>query len=228
MQSISAGSGTIADKGREPARRDLAVGCFASICRDRLADELLGFSRTCPEIDIGLHEMMRGALLPALRNGDLSLAVLPGREEPGVHSAELWHDRVLVAMAPGHRLAGLATVKPSELRDEIFLVSRQQFGGDMHRFLAHCILPLGPTLNATIIDLGPPRIIDRVAAGDGIALISSSHAEHAGSAVVLRPIDAAGALFPVRAYWTAAEPEWPLSGLIRSLKAGSQSFGTER
>jgi DNA-binding transcriptional LysR family regulator len=227
MQSISAGSGTIEDKGRKPARRDLAVGCFASICRDRLADELLGFSRTCPEIDIGLHEMMRGALLPALRIGDLSLAVLPGREEPGVHSAELWHDRVLVAMAPGHRLAGLSAIRPAELLDEIFLVSRQQFGSDMHRFLAQRILPLGPTLNATISDLGPPRIIERVAAGDGIALISSSHAEHAGPAVVLRPIEAVGALFPVRAYWTAPEPDWPLSGLIRSLKAGARPFGTD-
>jgi DNA-binding transcriptional LysR family regulator len=227
MQSISAGPGTIAAKGREPVPRNLAVGCFASIRRDRLADELLAFSRTCPEVDIGLHEMMRGALLPALRNDDLSLAVLPGKEEPGVHSAELWQDRVLVAMAPGHRLAALPAIRPSELLDEIFLVSRQQFGSDMHRFLAQRILPLGPTLNATISDLGPPRIIDRVAAGDGIALISSSHAEHAGPAVTLRPIDAPGALFPVRAYWTAAEPDWPLAGLIRSLKAGSQPSGID-
>jgi DNA-binding transcriptional LysR family regulator len=222
MESVSAGFGTTAH--RAPESRSLAVGCFASICRDRLADELLVFSRTCPEVDIGVHEMQRGALLPALRNGNLSLAVLPGKPEPGTHSIGLWHDRVLVAMAPGHRLAGRAMIRPFELRDEIFLTSQQQFGGDMHRFLAQRILPLGPAPNATIMDMGPPRILDRVAQGDGIALICGSHEDLGRSAIVVRPVDAPGALFPVRAYWTADSPPEPLAGLIRSLKARSTPF----
>ncbi|RYY47114.1 MAG: hypothetical protein EOP59_01730, partial [Sphingomonadales bacterium] len=74
----------------------MAVGCFASICRDRLADELLDFSRVCPEVDIGVHEMARGSLLTALRGGELSLAVLPGEDEPGTRSVEVWQDRVMV------------------------------------------------------------------------------------------------------------------------------------
>jgi DNA-binding transcriptional LysR family regulator len=204
--------------------RNLAVGCFASICRDRLADELLIFSRSRPEVDIGVHEMQRGALLPALRNGDLSLAVLPGKPEPGTHSIGLWHDRVLVAMAPGHRLAESATIRPVELRDEIFLTSQQQFGGDMHRFLVQRILPVGPALTTTIIDLGPPKILDRVAQGDGIALISGSHEDLLDGAIVVRPVDAAGAVFPVRAYWTEQDPGEPLAGLIGSLKARAGPF----
>ena len=209
---------------RAPESRSLAVGCFASICRDRLADELLAFSRACPDVDIGVHEMQRGALLPALRSGSLSLAVLPGKPEPDTQSIGLWHDRVMVAMASGHRLAGQAMIRPSELRDEIFLTSQQQFGGDMHRFLAQRILPLGPALNATIIDMGPPRILDRVAQGDGIALICGSHEDIVRSAIVVRPVDAPGALFPVRAYWTEGTPAHPLAGLIRSLKGRSSPF----
>lgn len=208
----------------EPAEGDIgrhtiALGCFASICRDRLADELLAFSRICPSVDIGVHEMPRGALLPALRMGSLSLAVLPGKDEPGVRSAEVWQDRVMVAMPADHPLAGRESIRPAELRDEAFLVSRQQFGSDMHRFLARLILPLGPALNATIIDLGLPRILGRVAECGGIALICQSHVEHVGADIVARPIDAPGAVFPVRAYWKDAEPEWPLSALIDSLKA---------
>jgi DNA-binding transcriptional LysR family regulator len=223
MESVSAGSGINAPKGGE-SLRNLAVGCFASICRDRLADELLVFSRSRPDVDIGVHEMQRGALLPALRNGNLSLAVLPGKPEPYTHSIGLWHDRVLVAMPPGHRLAASATVRPADLRDEIFLTSQQQFGGDMHRFLAQRILPIGPALNTTIIDLGPPRILARVAQGEGIALISGSHEELLGDGLVVRPVDAVGALFPVRAYWIQEDPAEPLAGLIASLKARAGPF----
>ena len=218
MESVSAGSGINAPKGME-SLRNLAVGCFASICRDRLADELLIFSRSRPEVDIGVHEMQRGALLPALRCGDLSLAVLPGKPEPDTHSIGLWHDRVLVAMPPDHPLATSSTIRPDELRDEIFLTSQQQFGGDMHRFLAQRILPVGPALATTIIDLGPPKILDRVAQGDGIALISGSLEELLNGGIVVRPVEAAEALFPVRAYWTEEDPAEPLAGLIGSLKA---------
>jgi DNA-binding transcriptional LysR family regulator len=223
MESVSAGSGINARKGME-SLRNLAVGCFASICRDRLADELLVFSRSRPEVDIGVHEMQRGALLPALRSGDLSLAVLPGNPEPGTHSIGLWHDRVLVAMPPDHPLSASSTIRPDALRDEIFLTSQQQFGGDMHRFLAQRILPAGPALTTTIIDLGPAKILDRVAQRAGIALISDNHEELSDGGIVVRPVDAHGAQFPVRAYWTEEDPAEPLAGLIASLKARAGRF----
>lgn len=214
MESVSAGSGTsLAGQGQH----DLAVGCFASICRDRLADELLDFSRVCPAVDIGVHEMGRGALLAALRSGDLSLAVLPGDDEPGTRSVEVWHDRVMVAVPHGHALTVKAAVLPADLRDYPLLVSRQQYGSDMHRFLARMILPAGAALDTTIIDVGPARLVDRVAHGAGVTLICESHVAHLAADVTVLPVFANGARFPVRAYWTDAEPTWPLSALIGSL-----------
>ena len=200
-------------------RPNLAIGCFASICRDRLADELLAFTRLCPQVDIGVHEMPRASLLPALRAGTLALAVLPGKPEPGLRSAEIWRGRVLAAMPADHPLALKSTVSPADLRNAPMLVSRQQLGGDMYRFLAARILPLGPALSATILDLGPPRILQRVARGEGLALVCESHSDLLGEDVVLRPVDSPGATFPVRAYWPDADPEWPVSALIRSLNA---------
>lgn len=217
MQSVPAGSGVPVPMGSD--RPSLAVGCFASICRDRLADELLEFSRICPQVDIGVHEMPRGALLPALRVGDLALAVLPGKEEPGLRSAEIWQGTVMIAMPRGHPLADCATVSPRDLSGHPILVSRQQLGGEMHRFLASRILPAGLTLNATILDLGPARIINSVARGDGVALVCESHFDAIGDGVITRPVDAPGAVFAVRAYWPDVDPEWPVSALIDSLNA---------
>jgi DNA-binding transcriptional LysR family regulator len=217
MDICPAGSGAHASDGRKPGRDGLAVGCFASICRDRLADELLAFSRLCPAIDIGVHEMQRGALLSALKAGDLSLAVLPGKEEIGFRSVEIWRDRVMVALPLDHPLAARDAVQPSELQGEPMLVSTGQFGSDMHRFLAGRVLPLGPVLDVKFVELGPARILQRIADGVGIALVCESHAAQIGDRVAIRPIAAAHAPFPVRAYWTDEEPAWPLSCLIRSL-----------
>ena len=217
MQRVpaSAGETSISDAER-PA---LAIGCFASIGRNRLADELLAFSRVCPQVNIGVHEMARASLLPALRAGTLALAVLPGKDEPGLRSAEIWQDRVMAAMPADHPLARKPALSPADLRSQPMLVSRQQLGGDMYRFLAGRILPLGPALSATILDLGPPRILGRVARGEGLALVCESHADLLDEGVVLRPIDAPGAVFPVRAYWPDTDPPWPVSALIRSLNA---------
>lgn len=217
MGSVSAGSGTIFPFKGDPEQHDLSVGCFASIGRDRLADELLEFSRVYPKVDIGVHEMGRGALLAGLRRGDLSLAVLPGDEEPGTRSTHVWHDRVMVAAPHGHALAVKAAVLPSDLLDQPLLVSRQTYGSDMHRFLARMILPAGAALDTTIVDVGPARLIDRVAAGAGVTLICESHVAHLAADVAVMPVFASGARFPVRAYWTDAEPGWPLSALIGSL-----------
>lgn len=215
MQCVPAGSGEtpIGDADRS----SLAIGCFASICRNRLADELLAFSRICPQVDIGVHEMRRGSLLPALRAGDLSLAVLPGNEEPGLRSAEIWQGRVMVAMPADHVLARQPVIRPGELRDQPMLVSRQELGGDMHRFLAGRILPIGLALSANILDLGPPRILDRVARGEGLTLVCESHADLIGSGITVRPVDAPGAIFPVRAYWLDSDPPRLVSALIRCL-----------
>lgn len=218
MKSVSAGVG--ANSPIRDGRADLAVGCFASICRDWLADRLLGLSHRWPQIDIGVHEMSRGALLPALRAGHLALAVLPGNAVPGLRSAEICQGRVMIAMPPGHPLAGRPSVSPADLGSHPVLVSRQQLGGDMHRFLAGRILPEGVALSATILDLGPARMLRAVAAGEGVALVCQSHADALADGVVTRPVDSPGALFPVRAYWPDADPEWPVSALIDSLDIG--------
>lgn len=217
MQRVPAGSGDLPPEDIE--RPSLAIGCFASIGRNRLADELLAFSRICPQVDIGVHEMPRASLLPALRAGTLALAVLPGKDEPGLRSAEIWQGRVMAAVSADHPLARKAIVSAADLRCQTMLVSRQQFGSDTYRFLVGRILPLGPALNATILDLNPPRILDRVARGEGLTLVCESDADLLGEGVVVRPVDAPGAVFPVRAFWPDVDPPWPLSALIRSLNA---------
>jgi DNA-binding transcriptional LysR family regulator len=203
---------------------DLAIGVFASICRDRLGEQLLAFARAAPNVGIGVHEMSRTALLPALVAGELGLVMGPGRERYELPSMRLWTDQVMIAIGREHRFAARKIVTPAQMREEVFIVSRQQHGGDMHRFLSQRISPLAPALNAVLMDLGPPRVMDRVAEGEGVALICASHAEHlVDDRIEVRPIDSAGAEFPVSAYWRDPRPEPQLAALIDTLAASARS-----
>jgi DNA-binding transcriptional LysR family regulator len=205
------------------AQRDLAVGCFGSFYCDRLGDALLAFASRCPDVNVGIHDMPRAALLPALDGGELALAILPGAARPHLESMRLWRDRAMVALPSGHPLAAHASLTPAQLRDAVFLVSRRQQGGDMHRFLSHRIRPLAPVFAGMLLDVGPARLIEHVAEGEGIALVCASEVETTDARVVVRPVDAHGAIFPVCAYWREAEPAWPLSVLL-GLLAGSPAI----
>lgn len=219
MQGAPAAPGDSIPNGPDD-RPLLAIGCFASICGDRLVEELLAFSRHYPQVDIGVREMARGPLLRALRAGDLALAVLPGPEEAGLCSVELWQGQVMAAMPIDHPLARRTALRPADLAAEPMLVSRQEPDGDMHRFLAGRILPQGSALHAAILDLDPPRIQERVAAGEGLTLVCDRNGASIGRDVTTRPIDAPGARFAVRAFWRNAASNWPLSALIERLTAG--------
>lgn len=195
------------------ADHTLAIGCFASIGRDRLADLLVGFGRAHPGIDVGVHEMPRAALLPALVAGELDLVIMPARPLTDLPSKRLWRDWPMVAMAHDHPLAACAVLTPADVQDQTFLISRQAQPGEMHRFLAGRLRPAA-SLTGVIASTGLPRLLERVAGGRELALVPNSWP--VGDQLATRPI-VGGTEFPVQAYWRDRRPEPPLSLLIAAL-----------
>lgn len=195
----------------------LAIGCFASICRDRLADRLIAFGHRWPAVDIGVHEMPRQELLAGVREQSLALAVTPGEAPADLPAAALWTDQVALAVAASHPLAARGEAGARDLAAEHLLISRQEHGGEMHRFLSNRVAPLAP-LPGELCNMGLPRLLTKVAAGEGVALLCMSHAAIAGSGVRLLPFATANATFAVRAVWRDREPGWPLDALIAQLR----------
>lgn len=194
----------------------LAIGCFASIGRSRLADLLVTFGRIAPQVDVCLHEMARSALLPALVAGELDLVIMPPRPLTDLPSAKLWRDWPMVAMAADHPLASRDAVTPGDLTDQTFLISSQTQAGELHRFLADRIGP-AVTLTGVLSSTGLPRLLERVAGGRELALVPSTWP--VGDRLVTRPIAGVAADFPVQAYWRDRQPQAPLSQLIAALMA---------
>src|SRR5262245_56532997 len=85
----------------------LAVGAIPTIAPYVLPPTLEGFSRRCPRAELIVREAVTSALLPALVDGelDLALAALP-IEDPHLESEPLLTEPLLLALPVGHRLAG--------------------------------------------------------------------------------------------------------------------------
>ena len=199
------------DGGASPT---IAIGCFASLCRDRLADPLMAFGAVCPEVGVGVHEMGLAELLPAVAAGRLALAVRPGGPVTGFASAELWVDRAVVAAAQGHRLAQGGDVTAATLDGEVLLISRDRGREQLHRFLVERLFPEGAPATRIVSDERRSRLLARVAEGEGIALLCESQVDAGMAHLAVMPVADVAARFGVRAYWRDAAMDATLTRLL--------------
>lgn len=207
--------------GPTPAESDIAIGCFASLCRDRLADQLLALSRLAPQSGIGVHELTLTELLPAVRSGGVALAVAPEGSvegEAALASMALWCERAVVAVAADHPLAGQRALSPDVLVDAVVLLSTDRPESEMQRYLLTRLFGTQrPPVDAR--PGGGEALMARVVAGEGVALVLAGHPVPTG--VVTRPIAGAAACFAVRAWWRADDRSPALAILLRLLGKAS-------
>jgi DNA-binding transcriptional LysR family regulator len=200
----------------------LAIGCFASICRDRLGDQLVGFSDRYPDVAVGIHEMPRAGLVKALANAEVAVAIIPGEPDAQFDAMALWSDRIVVALPAGHPLAGAAAVDAASLADELFLVSRMEGGWDMHRFLAGRVLPsVRPA--TSLRDVEEKQLLGLVREGGGVALMCRSHVGQAVPGVSLLPVAGELARFPVNALWRQDETDPMIATLLSVFDPDTES-----
>lgn len=199
----------------DDAETHLAIGCFAALCRDRLADRLLSFSRVAPSATIGVQELALAELSAAVRDGRIALAVAPEGTQggEGLAAMTLWREEVVVAMPAGHPLAAMTAVAPAALADQLILLSADRAEGEMQRYqLARLFACRRPPLD---VRGGAGGVLTPVAAGEGLTLMLAGHG--APSGVVTRPIATAAATFAVEAWWRADDDSTALATLLRLL-----------
>ena len=87
------------------------------------------FCQQRPEVEVALHETKPSEHLQALRDGrlDPSVSRNPLNDEQ-ISAVLLWHDPMVVAFPPGHRLAGSRQISLAELHDEDIVFLRLDAG----------------------------------------------------------------------------------------------------
>lgn len=101
----------------------LKVGLMCTIGPQRLIDLIGGFHRRYQGVQLYLKDGGAAELEEALTVGDLDVAIYCRPEEApdALHHLPLYAERFVVAVSPGHRLAGLPEVRIRDLDGEDYL-----------------------------------------------------------------------------------------------------------
>lgn len=194
----------------------LAVGFVPSAINGVLPDLLRGFRATHPAVELTLRELAPDALLRAVHDRRLDLAVLYlPISEPDLAQRRLASEDLLLALPEAHPAAAAPTVALADVAEEAFVLPERHDVPGLHAAITALFSAAGVT----------PRIAQRgvwlvqtvlglVAAGIGLAVVPSSAATLRRRGVALRPLDEATHHLELAAIWRQDNASSPLEGLL--------------
>lgn len=186
---------------RRLARGRMRLGAIPTIAPYLLPAPLARFRQQFPGVEVTLHEMVTEELLAALQAQELDLAIASdAAATDGLEKATLLREPLWLAVPSTHPLATAARVTIDDVRNEHFVVLREE----------HC-------LSATVSgfceqnEVAPnvvchgaqvQTVMQMVAAGLGLSLVPALACEQSvPPGLVLRALDGAAPQRPIIAYW---------------------------
>jgi DNA-binding transcriptional LysR family regulator len=171
------------------ARGTVRIGAWHSTSPDvpGLVAEL---TRRHPGIEVLLHEDTAAAMLDLVRDGDLDLAVVILSESldlAGLEVEPVLTERLVVAGAPGGVLAGRASARLADLREERFVVFPP--GSAMRGIVEHACAAQGFRPRIAVEAMGFSAARAYASRGLGIALLPESLPADTGPALAHAVLD---------------------------------------
>lgn len=198
----------------------LAVGFCTSLSAGNLQASLLEFKERFPQIDLVTVERSRTRLAAALRNGVLDVLIVPGRL-PLLDNQEmpLWSERVLVALPHDHPLARRDTVRWTDLRGEILLLSHHDPGMELEDLLMSKLESLEdrPRIERHDVSRGIIKSLIGMQTGIGLVLESDMGANLSGPAYRELRDGAGPSRFGFSAHWRADNENPALQEFLKLL-----------
>ena len=202
---------------RSPYYGRLSVGADTTVGTYVIPDLLGKFHKSYPEVEITLEVVNRSALVDALLNNRVDLAVM-GRvpDEIPVTIEPFKPNELVLIAAPTHRLAGRENVPFEELAREHFLL--REIGSGTRAALETVFQEEGLPLLVSMQVGNNSAIKQGVAAGLGIALISRAAIDMELETHRLVILDVEG--FPIMRQWRIVHlKDKHLSATARAFKA---------
>ena len=172
----AAGVRTAIDELTGLLRGRVAVGVVPSVS-GRLAGALAAFHAAHPAVEITLAEDTSDGLLDGVRAGrlDLALAGLAGAGLSGLATETVTDERLVAAVAHGHRLARRSTVTVRGLRSEPLIALPRGTGGRTALEVGFAAAGLAPRV---AFEAGDPLVLMELARrGLGVAILPESAPE---------------------------------------------------
>jgi DNA-binding transcriptional LysR family regulator len=198
----------------------LSVGFVPSAINGVLSELLREFRAGDPDVELTLREQAPDALLRAVRDRTVDVAVLYlPVDDPDLVHRRLASEELLLALPEHHPAAARSRVALADVADEPFVLPER-----------HDVPGLLAAVDAAFADAGvTPRVAQRgvwlmqtvlglVAAGIGLAIVPSSVAALGRTGVVLRHLDGDARRVDLAAVWRPDNASAPLARILATAR----------
>jgi DNA-binding transcriptional LysR family regulator len=198
----------------------LAVGFVPSAINGVLPDLLREFRATHPAVELTLREMAPDALLRAVHERRLDVAVLYlPISEPDLAHRRLASEELLLALPAAHPAAAAPTVALTDVAGEPFVLPERHDVPGLHAAIT--ALFDGSGITPRIAQRGVwliQTVLGLVAAGIGLAVVPSSAAALGRKGVTLRRLTNVTQQLDLAAIWRPDNASAPLKDLLGVLE----------
>jgi DNA-binding transcriptional LysR family regulator len=180
----------------------IRIGILSSVSGGFMRD-LLGHYRCYhPAIGIDLVDGSANEHIARITERQLDIAFVTGTP-PASHcdTAVFWEARVFVAVPEWHALASEDQIHWAALKDEMFIVSRDAPGPEIHDYIVRRLADLGNSPSIERHGVGRETLMHMVALGLGITLASEASIGTRYPNVVFRQLAATEDTLPYSAVW---------------------------
>lgn len=177
------------------------IGIFSSLASGFLAELLHAYRAVHPRVRLDVIEGGPAEQIPAIQQHRIDVAFLTGQPiAAGCEIAQLWTERVFVALPKGHSLAVRKEISWHDLREHRFIVSEVEPGREIYDYLVKHLADLG---HHPLVERHPvyrDTLMQLVAIGRGLTVTSEATVATGFPGVVYRQL--AGEVLPFCAIWS--------------------------
>ncbi|WP_271984384.1 LysR family transcriptional regulator [Pseudoclavibacter terrae] len=201
----------------QPATRVLRIGSVSSLFSSALP--ALIRSEALAPFAVDVSDGSNADLTTSVDDGDLDVALLRDLSPDSDRHVVAFRERLCVAVAEGHELAGREAISTDELRDHplvLFDRGRAPLAFDL---TVGAFLRSGNPLRIASRVTSEQAMLGLVSCGLGVALVPQSLAVHPWPGVAFRELQDAEHSYPLAVRVTAGDPLGLLEPLTASLRS---------
>lgn len=182
----------------------IQIGILTSLAGGFLRELIFRYMRKHPGVMIDIRNGSRDDHLAAIQQRRLDIAFLTGAVQT-LHCevAQLWRERVYVALGKEHPLSRRRKLDWPDLREEHFSVTRTAPGPEVHDYITRRTANYSTYPEIEIKDVNRETLLNLVSLGQGITLVSAAWSCVKFPNLVLRPLSHDEDVVPFSAIWLA-------------------------
>ncbi|MGB3832639.1 MAG: LysR substrate-binding domain-containing protein [Mesorhizobium sp.] len=179
------------------------IGIITTLAGGFLRELITSYRRCYPGVRLDILDGGRREHLRAIRTRQLDIAFLTGNAPvAGCDVEEFWCERVHVAMAVQHPLAGCNALDWPQLKGGHFIVSTMEPGPEVHDYIVRRLADYSTYPDVTSHHVTVDTLMHMVAIGEGITLVSEGWTSMCYPDLALRPLSAPEDIVPFSAVWS--------------------------